>query len=331
MALPASTGPHSNRGTCALCFRAVKWIPVIFILAIVLWSYYAFVVQLCVLTIESLPQKLIYLIIYHLLFAMFLWAYFQTIFTDIGRVPPRYKLPKGELERLTHAPTEEIQNAVLERFCQDLPNTNRTITGTVRYCEKCRHIKPDRTHHCSVCGECVLKMDHHCPWVNNCVCFTNYKFFILFLGYALVYCLFIMATSLQYFIAFWKMHQSESSGTLDGFGRFHILLLFFVAVMFAINLASLFLYHIYLVCVNRTTLEAFRAPVFYNGPDKNGFNLGRRKNFLEVFGDKPRLWFMPVFTTTGDGVVYPLRAQPPSNSYHSMENSHTRSDSLSQA
>ena len=51
-----------------------------------------------------------------------------------------------------------------------------------RYCEKCQAVKPDRSHHCSVCGSCILKMDHHCPWVNNCVAFNNYKFFMLFLG-----------------------------------------------------------------------------------------------------------------------------------------------------
>jgi hypothetical protein len=34
-------------------------------------------------------------------------------------------------------------------------------SGKPRYCKKCNSIKPDRTHHCSSCNRCVLKMDHH--------------------------------------------------------------------------------------------------------------------------------------------------------------------------
>ena len=64
--------------------------------------------------------------------------------------------------------------------------------------------QPDRCHHCSMCNDCVLKMDHHCPWVNNCVGFYNQKFFFLFLGYAFFYCMYVMLSTLKYFIDYWS-------------------------------------------------------------------------------------------------------------------------------
>jgi len=42
--------------------------------------------------------------------------------------------------------------------------------------------------------------------------------------------------------------------------------------------------------------EAFQTPIFVSGPDKNGFNLGCRRNFLEIFGEDRRLWLLPTFT-----------------------------------
>lgn len=98
------------------------------------------------------------------------------------------------MDKLTRADSQETQKRILETFAKDLPITNRlhwliepylvthfflftnfisrTITGSVRFCFKCMLIKPDRAHHCSVCGTCVLKMDHHCPWVGFC-CFYS--------------------------------------------------------------------------------------------------------------------------------------------------------------
>ncbi|KAL5012252.1 hypothetical protein ScPMuIL_010803 [Solemya velum] len=278
---------------------------------------------MCVVAVpnDRIAEKVIYLLIYHPLLIMFGWSYMRTIFQPTGQVPRKFYLTKQDSDRLEREADEEVQRSILINFAKDLPIQNRTTIGLPRYCEKCKCIKPDRCHHCSVCGYCVLKMDHHCPWVNSCVSFTSYKFFVLFLGYALIYCLYVAATTLKYFIQFW------TGGSDKGMGKFHILFLFFVAIMFGISLISLFGYHLYLTFHNRSTLESFRAPVFQTGADKDGFSLGTYSNFMEVFGDNKLKWFLPVFTSKGDGVFFPTKTAP-ALSYQTMGNTPSFGDGV---
>jgi len=58
---------------------------------------------------------------------------------------------------------------------------------------------------------------------------------------------------------------------------------------------------------NRTTLEAFRAPVLREGPVKDGFSLGKAGNITEVFGENGCMMFLPMFSSLGDGISFPQR------------------------
>uniref|UniRef100_A0A8C9WPK0 Palmitoyltransferase n=1 Tax=Scleropages formosus TaxID=113540 RepID=A0A8C9WPK0_SCLFO len=241
------------------------------------------------------------LVTFHLCFAMFMWSYWRTIFTKPGNPAKEFSLTKADREQYEKEQRPEAQQEILKKVARELPVYTCTDTGAIRYCDRCRLIKPDRCHHCSTCNTCVLKMDHHCPWVNNCVGFSNYKFFILFLAYSVLYCLFITATVLRYFIKFWTNELPDTHA------KFHVLFLFFVAAMFFISLLSLFSYHLWLVVHNRSTIEAFRAPMFHSGPDKNGFSMGVAKNLTQVFGDQKMFWLLPVSTSLGDGHTFPTR------------------------
>ncbi|XP_063058413.1 palmitoyltransferase ZDHHC20-A [Engraulis encrasicolus] len=295
------------------CQRGLSWIPVIFINLVVGWSYYAYVMELCIYTIPNPEEQVIYLVVFHVSFVMFIWSYWKTIISRPTNPSKEFCLPKAEKEQYEKEEVSEVQQEILKRVSKGLPIYTRTGGGAIRYCDHCQVIKPDRCHHCSTCDQCVLKMDHHCPWVNNCVGFSNYKFFVLFLGYSMIYCLFIAATVLQYFIKFWTLCRRRAAENCpqnqlpDTHAKFHVLFLFFVATMFFISILSLFSYHLWLVAKNRTTIEAFRAPVFRNGPDKHGFTLGFRKNVKEVFGDQKRFWLLPIYTSLGDGHSFPTR------------------------
>jgi len=296
-----------------MCIAGAKWLPVILIMAIVSWSYYAYIVHLCVFTVlneAGTIEAIILATIYHLFLVPFIASYWKTVWTHPGKVPRSYALTTSEVDIIESAsePRRALENLVASK---DLAVSTRSMQGEIRYCSECSHIKPDRCHHCSMCNECVLKMDHHCPWVNNCVGYYNQKFFFLFLGYAFFYCMYVMLSTLKYFIAYWSHDAMTFSN-----GKFHVIFLFFVSGMFAVSLLSLFGYHIYLISQNRTTLEAFRPPFFRSGSaDRKGFFLGKGNNFREVLGDRPMLWFVPVFTSLGDGLTFPRQGMDEEEGY----------------
>ncbi len=61
-------------------------------------------------------------------------------------------------------------------------SASATLLASTPACRACGP-KPPRTHHCSVCDTCVLRMDHHCPWIDTCVGARNHTHFFLFLAW----------------------------------------------------------------------------------------------------------------------------------------------------
>jgi palmitoyltransferase len=182
-----------------------------------------------------------------------------------------------------------------------------------RQCRHCGRLKPERAHHCSVCRRCVLKMDHHCPWINNCVGFGNYRHFCLFLLYLALSCLFVITTFFPVFYDAINFRRRDRRFGRNA--RQSIMTSFMIACSILVALSILGGFHFYLVLTNQTTIEfqlnlLHRREARKNGEFfRNPYDMGRRRNFQQVFGPNPFCyfrWMMPYIAAppTGDGMTY---------------------------
>ncbi|EEC18253.1 zinc finger protein, putative [Ixodes scapularis] len=261
--VPSCSAP---RGRIRSVFNVLRRAPIIFEFVILAWAYYAYVVLLCngLLFERGLLAWFFRLLGFHLTLLGSLWPFERMLSTPLKPVPVCFY--------------------VMQRLDSD--DRKR------RYCYKCHVIKPDRCHHCSLCDTCVLKMDHHCPWFNTCVSFNNYKYFLLFLFYSTVHCAYISCTTYRHF-------GIETRMILGFWPDISITFLFLMALFFGAAFLLLFLYHLFLVCKNRTTLEMISRS------ERGRYDLGVCRNMAQVLGPQKRLWLVPVYTTPGDGTVFP--------------------------
>jgi len=206
-----------------------------------------------------------------------------------------------------------------------------------KWCRKCWAPKPDRTHHCNVCGRCVLKMDHHCPWLaSKCIGHRTYPAFVHFLACITLLALYIAVISISaLFYAF--------SNPLDvnEITPVHELGLAFAGLLFTLVIGSFLGYHIYLILTNQTTLEHVTPFLLlrYLPPLQHGqrglsdpplefelsyeqrrlvrsahghirpYDIGWRKNWSQTFGwSHKRRWLFRLFcggSSPGDGKTFP--------------------------
>nr|SVE69815.1 EOG090X06RJ [Eubosmina coregoni] len=93
------------------------------------------------------------------------------------------------------------------------PPKAESIPHITAKCKKCQGPKPSRTHHCSICHTCILRMDHHCPWLNNCVGHFNHRYFFLFMAFVVIGMVFLIIFGLPVaYHELWNEDNGEPIG-----------------------------------------------------------------------------------------------------------------------
>lgn len=204
-----STWCPGVRGFPCSAARLAGFVPVGFVSGVIGLAYFTAVPATLVPMLDRAPwTATALLVIFHFVFLNVAANYFLLVFADPGGVPASWKAPPPAYhpDDLTcEATTAEAVSSALESPLDDSlaqtkplvarrgevgPNPRihpsrarfpflgimheRSFDGGWRYCRKCENFKPDRSHHCSMCGRCVLRMDHHCVFINNCVGFMKY-------------------------------------------------------------------------------------------------------------------------------------------------------------
>ncbi|KAG9160006.1 hypothetical protein Leryth_005751 [Lithospermum erythrorhizon] len=156
------------------------------------------------------------------------------------------------------------------------------IIFSEKECKTCKIPKPARSKHCSICDCCVARFDHHCGWMNNCIGETNTRYFMSFLFWHFLLCIYgtvvialIIAGKLEelrvihiltvyYGIenSFKSLAPHVAQWLLASFNM-QLLIMVFLAIV-SLLLAGFFLYHTKLCLTNTTTSETFKWEEFLN-------------------------------------------------------------------
>ncbi|KAJ7601034.1 DHHC palmitoyltransferase-domain-containing protein [Mycena floridula] len=218
------------------------------------WYYYIPVAGTALLILAPQPSLLYVLVNYHLrtlgkplVFGIHLISTYTLTFLAFCSFIICIARDPGPISS-EESPTAEDDGEI---GVQDaLMSTDFDIFAPGKWCRKCWAPKPERTHHCSVCDRCVLKMDHHCPWMGQCIGHRTYPAFLHFL-----FCVTLLSIYIAVICIFALIFAFTNPYAIDQTTPIHELLLAAAGIVFSFVVGSFFCYHLYLVSSNQTTLE----------------------------------------------------------------------------
>jgi palmitoyltransferase len=181
-------------------------------------------------------------------------------------------------------------------------------------CNKCNAVKSriNRTHHCSKCNACILRMDHHCIWINRCIGGYNADLYIRHFNNLHSYIRFLVWSLIGLFFCFglvirgaWIIGSSSISSNVTKEEPVSMTMIFIVALNTTICTPLLFILSLLTynqiknLCLNVTSIERIKHENSYqeNDMDLKQFDIGFYENIKSVMGSYSILWL--IWTVNG--------------------------------
>ncbi|TDG48620.1 hypothetical protein AWZ03_004949 [Drosophila navojoa] len=156
--------------------------------------------------------------------------------------------------------------------------------GEWTLCTLCEIYRPPRAHHCTTCQRCICRADHHCPCINNCVGECNQKYFLQFLFYVGILCLY----SVTLVLVSWIFPCAGCSKSLLESQLMHTIVLLMESTLFGLFVTLVMLDQLSVILYDETVLAA---------REQNGAYWSKRRRYqllAQVFGPgHPMLWLLP--------------------------------------
>ncbi|GFS91819.1 palmitoyltransferase [Nephila pilipes] len=179
------------------------------------------------------------------------------------------------------------------------------------FCAACEANAPPRTFHCDKCNSCIFKRDHHCAFAGCCVGLKNMRYFIVFLFYLTIGCLYASIYNM-YFI--WEALGGFSLFSVAAhivpfvfwlFGYLNFLVFIYtmhsvLALVGFLFVGNLLVFHVQNMLRNQTTFE--------KNHNIKEYDLGWRKNLVACLGTNYFKIFIYPFSESpipSDGLSFP--------------------------
>nr|XP_002126411.1 palmitoyltransferase ZDHHC3 isoform X1 [Ciona intestinalis] len=165
---------------------------ILFTYALVAYADYVIIQHVILTTLTGSIWGAVHCVLFNTIIFGVLYSHARTVFSDPGIVP----LPIMGLD-------------FSDLHVQGKGHMDQSNGEDWTVCQRCETYRPPRAHHCKICRRCVRRMDHHCPWVNNCIGEMNQKYFIQFLFYTALLCIYALILNISGWM--WMFGNARSS------------------------------------------------------------------------------------------------------------------------